>query len=420
MGFIAGLRAGYTSIALLLSLLLLPYAAHSKRVAVVGGSGRVGGSAVYYLHRWAAAARQSLEIHVVGRSEESYRSFRDRYGDRIGSDDSSITFDRLDVSVDTSVDAYLASGGFDLVVNTAGPFQGLGESPLLRSCLRCGVDYVDVCDDIALSRVCRSEPYQQLARASGATAIISAGIWPGVSSLLAKALVDTVPSGEVDEVLFSFFTAGSGGAGLTILTATFLLLGERVLQYRNGEAVYSDPGTQVLASDFGPGIGIKQVANLNLIECESCFTTNDGRVPAVSTFFGTDPPFWNLLFRVMCLVIPKRALQSRALMEKLAWLSLPAVRLVDSFVGSKNGIRVDVSYTGGGKARALLTHRDLEAAVGLALALFAEQLLHSTTVARGGVFFPEEVVGADFAQAIVAGVSTQDDNCIAFEIGRVG
>lgn len=138
-------------------------------------------------------------------------------------------------------------------------------------------------------------------------------------------------------------------------------------------------------------------------------------MPNVSTYFGTDPPFWNSLFRAMCAVIPRSALQSRQLMERLALVSLPVVRIVDFFVGSKNGIRIDVT-SGSIVRRALLTHRDLEAAVGLSLSLFAEQLLLRDPTGTGGVFFPEEVEAKGFAESIIEGVSLRDDNCITFEV----
>ena len=36
---------------------------------------------------------------------------------------------------------------------------------------------------------------------------------------------------------FSFFTAGSGGAGATLLVATFLILAEKALTVRNGRRI---------------------------------------------------------------------------------------------------------------------------------------------------------------------------------------
>jgi len=63
---------------------------------------------------------------------------------------------------------------------------------------------------------------------------------PGVSSLMAKQLMrkvlKEVPSLKPEDlsVDFSFFTAGSGGAGVTLLVATFLILAEEALTIVNG------------------------------------------------------------------------------------------------------------------------------------------------------------------------------------------
>lgn len=49
---------------------------------------------------------------------------------------------------------------------------------------------------------------------------------------------------------FSFFTAGNGRAGKTILTAIFLLLGEDVVMYRDGDVVFEDTATSAKSVDL--------------------------------------------------------------------------------------------------------------------------------------------------------------------------
>ena len=94
----------------------------------------------------------------------------------------------------------------------------------------------------------------------------------------------------------------------------------------------------------------------------------------------------------MARLIPQSILQNRDLMTKFALFSLPMVRLIDGFVGSNNGIRVDVTTKTGVIHTGLLTHRDLEKAVGDAIAAFADQLLKmDTSSIQPGIYFPEEV-----------------------------
>jgi saccharopine dehydrogenase-like NADP-dependent oxidoreductase len=354
-----------------------------RRVLVIGGSGRVGGSAVRHLQN--IKSSHNLEVCVAGRRQTNWQAYVQRQKDPSAYD--GVPFLELDVDgrgarLDAAVKAH------DLIIHTAGPFQGLTVPSVMESALKHGKLYLDVCDDVALSRVARSPRYQEMAAQHGGAAIISTGIWPGGSSLLAQRVVEEAGGhANVDKCVFKFFTAGSGGAGPTILTATFLILGENVLTYEKGQAVYKVSATDPLVADFGAQIGPREVVRLNLIECESCFVSG---VPSVETYFGTAPPFWNTLFVWMAKLIPQRVLQRRDLMATFARFSLPAVRVVDTFVGSKNGIRIDVKAKDGRTFTGLLTHLDMEKAVGDAIGAFAVQLLQGA-VSTPGVYFPEEI-----------------------------
>jgi hypothetical protein len=83
--------------------------------------------------------------------------------------------------------------------------------------------------------------------------------------------------------------------------ATFLILGEDVLTYKGGIPVYKKSASDVRTVNFG-NLGNRDVARLNLIECESCFSVG---VRTVETFFGTAPPVWNKLFVLMANLIPQ-------------------------------------------------------------------------------------------------------------------
>ena len=364
------------------------------RILVVGGSGRVGGSAVCSLIR---SNRCSI-VDVGGRELRNWEAYKRGRADDVLT---SVKFQPLNLFDDEACGRLIPS--YDLVINTAGPFQGLDTPALMESCLRRGVAYVDVCDDISLSRTARGQQYQQLAQTHCTSAVISAGIWPGVSSLLAEELLANVGD-EAASCRFSFFTAGSGGAGETILTATFLLLGENVLTYEQGRQKFYKTATDGITVDFGPGVGLRDVVRLNLIECESCFVANAARLPdlSVETRFGTAPAFWNRLFALMALVMPQPLLQNRAAMKTLAAVSLPMVRLVDMFVGKTNGIHVEVTRRDGSMVSSLLTHADLESEVGECLADFGMALLEGRgSFAHHGVFFPEEIPSPEYKARIL-------------------
>ena len=439
------------SLILLLSLKLLLVSSlllSKPKVLVLGGSGRVGGSAVNSL------LKEGITdvIDVGGRTLSTFEELKIRHEIITNKNSNFIKIDCFDINKLTPI-----IQNYDIIINTAGPFQGLNTSPVLESALKEGKIYLDVCDDIGLSDYCRSDKLQKLAQENKGTAIISTGIWPGASSLLAKSLIDDddkVGGAEnVKDVKFSFFTAGSGGAGKTILTATFLLLGENVLIYNKGNKEYKETATDLQTIDFGDTLGQREVARLNLIECQSCAShlkselqlkkNNDYSGVNIQTFFGTAPPFWNTLFSLMARIIPQKALQNRNWMEILAIISLPMVRLVDTVVGSANGIRVDVECHDGSKWVALLNHKDLERAVGDAIAAFVVAIIdeknsdvnainatNATNATNSnddnslpyggavpyGVFFPEEFPSKKFGKTILDFVSKEERECTEYKI----
>jgi Saccharopine dehydrogenase NADP binding domain len=374
----------------------------ANNILVLGGSGRVGGSAVRALHD---KFGDGLNICVGGRDRKNW----DDYLRRLGRDLHGVRFEEVDINNQHRLNELISKN--DLIVHTAGPFQGIRVPSVLEAAITHGKSYMDVCDDVALSRIARSQGYQAEAKRRGTAAILSTGIWPGGSSLFAQKVISRAGGqSQVEKVTFSFFTAGSGNAGPTILTATFLILGEDVLTYINDEPIYKKSATDTRSVDFGKGIGIRDVVRLNLIECESC---HESGISTVETYFGTAPPLWNKLFALMANLIPQKVLQDRSAMTLLAKVSLPMVRLVDTLVGSTNGIRVDVTTKSGEVFTGLLTHNDLEKSVGDAIAAFATQMLRGSV--PPGVYFPEEVPGIAFRDEILADISA---DAISYSIDK--
>lgn len=215
-----------------------------RKILIIGGSGRVGGSALRKLNSMIfkddefrkksssdesggdRARYRDIRLTVMGRDVKNWND----YVALKSLDISYINFIAMDINENEGYQLDAIIKEHDLIINTAGPFQGLRIPVVMEKCLLYSKKYIDVCDDIKLSRICRSQYYQDMAIRYNSTAIISTGIWPGCSSLLADDIIHhSIPGGveQVDSVRFSFFTAGSGGAGPTILSATFLILGTK-------------------------------------------------------------------------------------------------------------------------------------------------------------------------------------------------
>jgi NAD(P)-dependent dehydrogenase (short-subunit alcohol dehydrogenase family) len=139
-----------------------------KRVLVLGGSGRVGGSAVRALSQL-----NGFQVDIGGRSIQNWQNYVKRAG--MMSDTQRNRFKQIDITDSAALESLV--GFYDIVVHTAGPFQQVRCPSVLEACLNKGVDYVDVCDDVELSRICRAAKYQTKAQESGSAAIISSKIF---------------------------------------------------------------------------------------------------------------------------------------------------------------------------------------------------------------------------------------------------
>ncbi|KAL5716977.1 hypothetical protein ACHQM5_010074 [Ranunculus cassubicifolius] len=206
----------------------------------------------------------------------------------------------------------------DLVVHAAGPFQRAEKCTVLEAAistkviailLLCFISYMDVCNDADYSIQAKS--FHEKAVAANIPAITTAGIYPGVSNVMAAELVRSARDeniGEPQRLRFSYYTAGTGGVGPTILATSFLLLGEEVVAYSKGEEVKLKPYSGKVNVDFGKGIGKRDVYLLNLPEVRSIHKILE--VPTVSARFGTAPFFWNWGMLAMTLVPSVRSLFS--------------------------------------------------------------------------------------------------------------
>jgi hypothetical protein len=263
-----------------------------------------------------------------------------------------------------------------LSFHTAGPFQGKIKTPngILEACVDNNIPYVDVCDDYCTAMAAKSK-YAEKAKAVGVPCIVSTGCWPGVSSLMAKQLVDKAlkayPSLTADDlnVDFAFFTAGSGGAGATLLVATFLILAEEALTVVKGRRKSVKAMKDYTMVHFGSIVGNKEVAHLNLLETASVHEVLG--VGSTKCLFRHSTWILEYIIGHHGTTSPS-LLANENLMTKLAVFSLPIVRVVDFFAGATNAMRCDVTSDKGSslRATAIYAHENLEPCVGECVVAF--------------------------------------------------
>ena len=186
----------------------------NKKILVVGGSGRVGGSVVTQLIK-RGASRVTVGGTNLNRFEESRARWMELFSKQQENFQHNVDFVAIDRENQESISSALKAGSYDLVVNTAGPFQGkvTAKNGVLEAAIMNKISYVDVCDDYCTASAAKTK-YAKQARDNGVPCLISTGCWPGVSSLMAKQLVTKVLKSKPElsandlTVDFSFFTAG--------------------------------------------------------------------------------------------------------------------------------------------------------------------------------------------------------------------
>ncbi|KAG8089108.1 hypothetical protein GUJ93_ZPchr0011g28151 [Zizania palustris] len=349
----------------------------SARVLVLGGTGRVGGSTATALSK----LRPDLNILIAGRNREKGESLASKLGEKS-------EFVQVDIRNANMLEEALQ--GVDLVVHAAGPFQREHECTVLQAAIATKTSYIDVCDDTDYSW--RAKGFHEQAKACGVPAITTAGIIPGVSNVMAAELVHTARSendSEPERLRFFYYTAGSGGAGPTILTTSFLLLAEDVIAYNRGKEIKLKPYSGALSIDFGKGVRKKDVYLLNLPEVKSAYEILG--VPTVSARFGTAPFFWNWGMQAFANFLPVEYLRDKNKVTKLVEFVDPFVRAIDGIAGERVSIRIDLDCTNGRNTIGLFSHRKLSVSVGYATSAFVLAVLEGST--QPGVWFPEEPEG---------------------------
>ncbi|WP_233579480.1 saccharopine dehydrogenase NADP-binding domain-containing protein [Verrucosispora sp. FIM060022] len=146
-------------------------------VGVVGAAGAVGSVAVTELHR-----RGRHTLRLAGRR----RAPLDALAGGLTATGSAPTVEVVDLDDADALHRFCA--GCDVVLNCAGPAY-LVEDRVARVALAAGADYVDAAGDDVLWEQVRA----LLAGAPERTAVISAGMMPGLSALLPRHLAAALP-----------------------------------------------------------------------------------------------------------------------------------------------------------------------------------------------------------------------------------
>eukprot|EP00250_Pteridium_aquilinum_P016261 c23030_g1_i1 orf=67-729(+) len=155
----------------------------NAKVLILGATGRVGGSTARALSRLCP----NYKLFLAGRN-------RTRGEQLLAEINGDAEFIQVDIDDMTSLRK--AMEGKNIVVHAAGPFQRKEHCNVLESAISTKVAYVDVCDDQEYSRQTKS--LHEKAKAANVPAITTAGIYPGVSNVMAAELVRLATSPSIE------------------------------------------------------------------------------------------------------------------------------------------------------------------------------------------------------------------------------
>jgi len=323
----------------------------AQKVLILGGCGRIGGAIAADLQRYTDAA-----ITVTGRQPEHRR--RDGPWQVLSLD----LCDRIQLQ-DTIAQ-------HDLVIHCAGPFS-YRDDRVLQACLKQGVNYLDVADNPTYVRQALS--HRAAASAAGITAIVSTGVFPGISNAMVRQGIEALD--QADVVQLSYVVAGSGGAGVTVMRTTFLELLHPIRAWIDGRWQAVAPYSQRQRLDFPQPYGQGHVYWFNTIEAMTL--PESFPLKTVITKFGSQPDLYNHLTWITAR-LPKAWLQHPAMIEFLAQASYRLTEWSDRLSGTGIAMRVDITGQHQGEAThytSTFTHGNTATAAGMGTGFIAQALL---------------------------------------------
>lgn len=388
----------------------------SSRFVVLGGTGKIGTAVAAHLsHELSSLASNEengasgCEIVLVGRRPSSgdnndyFEGALEEIEEllALSNDEKSnislrpkITYECVpDIWEKGALDPVLlgscVSGPVTCVLHTAGPYADRSEPTVLDACIDFKIPvYVDVSDPVEFLET--SLERHESAIASGTTAILAAGAFPGMSNVLAmeaagaaaKTAAAAAASGEsettVRDVRFNYFTKGLGGSGTINLYITNLGFGDPMVMHEKGKrTVFEDLSGRLLGKvDFF----IDQDDNNHKEDEDASWEDDNTRArsrvgtqkvfawpfPEAATVaselsiagssssaMGTAPDLWNDMLGLLVDLVPRNWWRSRRFSKFLADFSEPLVLATDLAMsklsldddgdcGETHAMRVDV------------------------------------------------------------------------------
>ena len=341
----------------------------TKKVLVIGGYGRIGKSIA-----------KDIVNHTDSEVTVTSRKTQPQLND--------FQFLVLDLSDRQQLQKAIASQ--DLVIHCAGPFH-YRDGRVLETCIECGVNYVDVSDHRSFYQ--KAVKYQERAIASGITAILNTGIFPGISNSMVKQGVEQFDKPQ--KIHLSYVVAGSGGAGLTVMRTTFLGLKNKFSAWIDGEWREISPYSQREVIEFPQPYGKTGVYWFDVPET---YTFADSfPVDTVITKFGSIPDWYNHLTWITAHIFPEAWVTTPKGIEFFSQVSYAMTKVTDRFSGIGVAMRAEVTGIKEGQTDtycSTMVHEDTAIAAGAGTGTIAQFILDGK-LAKPGIHPVEQALSTE-------------------------
>lgn len=355
-------------------------------VLVIGGSGRIGQAVAADILTHTAS-----QVTLTGRRSvtqfEADCEAKTVFADSFAADFTHAFAARwqyrsLALADEAEVESAIAQ--HDLIIHCAGPFRSRNHHVLL-SCIAAGKPYLDVAD--SPDYVNKALTYRQQAQAAGVTAIISTGIFPGISGSMVRQGIEQLDTAE--SVHLSYLVAGSGGAGVTVMRTTFIELQTPFMSKLKGRWRAVEPYSQREVIDF-PRYGKGGVYWFNTVEALTVADTFP-QLKNIVTKFGSVPDYYNRLTWLMARM-PKSWLKNPQLIESLSHISYRMTQVSDPHTGVGIAMRIAIEGEKDGEPTTYLStfdHEDTAYCAGCGTGAIA-QLILANRLEKPGVWPVEQ------------------------------
>ncbi|MEM9090736.1 MAG: saccharopine dehydrogenase NADP-binding domain-containing protein [Cyanobacteria bacterium P01_F01_bin.53] len=347
----------------------------TQTVLVIGGSGRIGRAVAADVLQHTAA-----QVTLTGRRAAAPTKLANELTTRQ-------RYQALDLADEQAVIDEIAQ--HDLIIHCAGPFRSRNHQVLL-ACINQGKPYLDVAD--SPDYVNHALTYRQQAQEAEVTAVLSTGIFPGISGSMVRQGIEQLDTAE--SVHLSYLVAGSGGAGVTVMRTTFIELQTPFMSKLKGRWRAIEPYSQREVIEF-PRYGKGGVYWFNTVEALTVADTFP-QVKTIVTKFGSVPDYYNRLTWLMAR-LPKAWLKNSQLIESLSHISYRMTQVTDPRTGVGIAMRICIEGEKEGKPATYLAtfdHKDTAFCAGCGTGAIA-QLILSGQLTKPGVWPVEQALQTD-------------------------